>query len=193
MTYAELQAALHAYVHREDQPTTNNEANALALGAAAIVRVMTPREAWASVVLSAVDGVATLPADFIMADAVSVDGVGALEFNDPRDWSEKTSLGIAWDSYTIGGGVLYVPPRITSVRLAYYGRPAAISGGQSNWLSIGYPDVWLHAAVAEQFRFNQDPESAGMADAYWQGLAGSALAASRAGAQSGGAIRMKGR
>jgi hypothetical protein len=194
MTFAELQAALHAYVHREDQETTSNEVTALNLAAAAIVREFTPREAWSRVTLQATDDVATLPADFVSADVVSIESVGALQYLDPREWATVAGTKSAgWDAYTIGGASLYLPAGTSECTLAYYARPPAISGGSSNWLSEQYPDVWLHAALAEQWRYLQDEEASGWAAQYWRELAVQALRASRAGAQSGGLIRMRGR
>lgn len=192
MTYDELQAALHAYVHRDDLETTANEPTALALSLAAVSRAFKPMESDALLIDAPAGGLVAMPADFVEAQAVLDQSGAELEYLSVREFLSRQGAARA-GRFTIAGQAFRVADDVTDLQVAYFAAPPVIANAEENWLSLRYPDVWLHAAVAEQFRFTQDEEAARAADSYWQGLAAEAERLSRRGATSGGAIRMKGR
>jgi hypothetical protein len=192
MTYDDLRAALSAYMKRTDPETIANEPTALEMARLAVAQVFFPREAELTVpALAIVGGASPLPTDYGRALAVGDD----LEYMPPRVWQlfEGTDTDALAGSYTVLGGQLLVHPSITSLRFSYFGRPQAIIGAASNWLSTNFAPVWLHAARAEQYRFIEDMPSADQADAYWQGLARTFAGESETTRRAGGALKMKGR
>jgi hypothetical protein len=197
MSYDDLRLALHGYIHRDDQATTDNEVTALELARQAVGRRFFPREAL--VPLSGVvpvDGVFPLPADFAMLESVIGAKGQELEYRSLRDFQAEQLAPPAGPKnvYTMTGAALLLSAGAhDQVSGSYFAKPAAITGTGSNWLSANYADVWLHAAIAEQWRYLQDFDAADLTDSYWQRLAGQAQADSRAAMQSGGAIRIKGR
>lgn len=194
MNYGELKAALHGHIGREDSPTVANEDFALDMAAAAIVREMTPREADARAIIALVNGVGPLPAGFVTARSVWA-GTAALLAIDARESGPVFSGSQGQGAHTIIGSDLVTWPGYASVSMIYTKAPDSIIGqaAASNWLSQGYPDVWLWAAIEQQLRFGQDFEGAGQAGAVWTELARRATVASQAAALSGGGLRMRGR
>lgn len=194
MNYDQMRAALHGYIHRDDQATTDNETTALELSLQAVARRFFPRESWAALATATdVSGAAALPEDFGTMEAVIYQR--ELEYRSLREYQAEQAGPVAErprNTYTLTGASILAQPEV-NLTGSYFTKPESISGTQSNWLSLSYPDVWLHAAIAEQWRFLQDFEAAELTDGYWQRLAQKAMDDSRAAMQSGGAIRMKGR
>lgn len=193
MNASDIAAALHAYVHRTDSDTVSNEPNALALGWAAVARLFYPRESWVIAQVAIVDGRGALPADFGRAIAVSVAGKGQLRYVSPREFTDLYAGSALGGVFTIDGASYAVDPAVTSIATVYAAKLAQPSGADSNWLTLTYPDVWLHAAIAEQWRYVQDYEAAKASTEHWQGLAQSCMAQSERAAQSGGGLTIKGR
>jgi hypothetical protein len=195
MNYTELRAALHGYVHRDDQATTDNEPTALELARQAVGRRFFPREAYAALAgVVPASGVFLLPADFGTLEAVAGTNGAELEFRALRQFQAESLAGHSKNVYSLTGAELLLTPGAhASIAGSYFAKPQAITGTQTNWLSASYADVWLHAAIAEQWRYLQDFDAADLTDSYWQRLAGQAQADSRAAQQSGGALRIKGR
>ena len=193
MTYNELRAALSAYMKRTDPETIANEPTALELARAEVALRFFPVESEMVAMpdLPLVGGVATLPADYGRAIAVGDD----LAYVSPRQWKRlmvagQRSLG---GKYSVYGGQIHVHPYLTELSLVYNQAPLPITGTGDNWLSVIYPNIWLHAARAEQYRFIEDLESAMTADSYWRGLAMELQGESERTRQAGGPIRMKSR
>jgi hypothetical protein len=193
MTYDQIIAAVHDYVHRTDSETVANEARAVEFARLVLQRDFHPQEAWRFATLTLVDGRADLPADLAGLDAVTVEGFGELNFVGTREWATRVAERSTKGYHTVAGLELVCAGDVAAASVAYWARVEAISGTQTNYLSELYPDVWTWAGVAEQRRFVKDYEGAGAADATWQEIAGRAMAASRKGAASGGGIRIKGR
>ena len=193
MTGAEIAAALHAYVHRQDADTVTNEPLALSLSWAAVSRVFYPREAWRLAPVAVVGGKGPLPADFGRAISVSVAGQGQLRYVSVRDFTDLQADNTMAGAFTVDGASYNVAPAIESLATCYAAKLKQPTGSEANWLTINYPDVWLHAAIAEQWRHVQDYEAAQASSAHWQGLAQAAMAQSERAAQSGGGLAMKGR
>lgn len=200
MNFEQMRQALHGYVHRDDQATVDNEPTALALSEAAIARRFFPRESYAALALTLVDGAAPLPADFGTLEAI-VGGMGAeMEYRSLRQYQAEAAGPEhlrPGNTYTLTSSEVLAAQAHGTLLGSYFTRPAPgyteadLTG--ASWLSTFHPDVWLHAALAEQWRFLQDFEAAELTDAYWQRLADRAMADTRASMQSGGAVRMKGR
>jgi len=191
MNADELRAALSAYMKRTDPETIANEPTALELSRLLVGVTFFPHESETVVPsLAIVDGEAPLPDDFGRAVAVAKD----FAYTAPRVW--RSLQGNARElagRFTVYGGALHVHPALTEVSLVYNRQPEAIVGTASNWLSELYPQVWLHAARAEQYRFIEDTEGAMQADGYWRGLAQELAAVAEVTRQAGGLIRMKSR
>lgn len=197
MNYTELRTALNAYMHRSDAETVGNEPTALSLSLAYLARMFFPSECYTvTAVLVPVAGALALPSDYGRMDVVATAGrPGQLGYAAPREWAELVAAGglARLGLYTIAGAQLLVDPSVTGVVLNYYARAQPISGTAANFISTNYPDVWLEAAIAEQWRFLQDFDSAqGAADRCVR-LAGTAESQSIINNQAGGALRMKGR
>jgi hypothetical protein len=188
---SEIRAAVNAYVHRQDPQTTNNETTAIAFAQAEISRNFFPREAYEIATLPVVDGVADLPADFGAADAV-VTAAGDLGFKNPREFAQLLAAGTTQSFYTLTGSELRVDPALTSVILNYYARPATLSNdSDTSWLSVSYPDLLTWMAIAEQQRFVQDWDQAGVSEGHAYAVADRATAASKRIEAAGGRLMMR--
>jgi hypothetical protein len=191
MTYDELRAGLSAYMKRTDPETIANEPTALELARLTIARVFYPVESEEEADLTLIDGKALLPADFGRAVAVGDD----MGYVAPRAWRHMAAISPTrlGGKYSVYDGMLHTHGALLSVALVYNRQPVRIAAAATNWLAEFYPAIWMHAARAEQYRFIEDYEGAGSADAFWQGLAGQLGAQSEISRQSGGALRMKSR
>jgi len=193
MNLSQIRAALHGYVHRTDQGATDNEPLAIELARVVIARQFFPREASAIATVAISAGVGTLPPDYGSADAV-LTVAGALDYATPRDFAERQIDGTAGGYYTVTGSGLLVGESVHSVQLVYFAKPAElVSDGSSSWLSVGYPDVLLYQAIAEQQRYLQDWEQAATAENYAVTLMGDAMRADKSTTAAGGSLRIKGR
>jgi hypothetical protein len=193
MTADELQAALHAYMKRDDPETVANEPTALELARQAIAKALFPIEAETTVEppLVITSGRAALPADFGTAIAVGRD----LTYLAPRVWQRLVieAPGNLGGCYSIYGGMLRVHPSMTTVALVYSALPMPIVGTGENWLSQFYASVWLHAARAEQYRFIEDNESQATAESLWRDQAADFQAKNDRIRNAGGSLRMRSR
>jgi len=189
MTYDEIRAAVHAYMHRGDAETIDNEPTALDLARVKLGRDFFPESAavWVRD-LPIVAGVGQLPADFGQADTVR-SGTLDLLYETPRTWARLSGMRDTGGRFSITGDKLYVDGALAWVDLLYYLRPEPIGTGETSWLSEDYPDVWIWLSVAEQHRFVQDFESAQFAEQYAYQLAGDAVMRTRAN-RGGGSLRM---
>jgi hypothetical protein len=194
MNRAEIQAALHRYIHRTDAGTIDNELTALELARVAVARDFFPREASVLVELPVADGKAALPPDFGRPETVAVRGVGSLDYLTPRDYANRITEGTTAGVYTTGGLELRVDPGVSEVVVVYYATPGElVDDGSSSWLSVAYPDILLYRAIAEQQRFLQDWEQAITAENYAVQLIALAQQANKASETAGGGLKVKGR
>jgi hypothetical protein len=196
MTFNELQAALHGYMHRDDPETVANEPTALEIARLKLARTFFPAVASEIEPLAFTDNLngtasAPLPTDFGQADVLLVMGGGDLEYLTPREFARRWAQGRLAGVYTTEGVEVRAAASLvtTGALLTYYRQPFTISGTEENWCSHSYPDVWLWQALAEQHRFVQDAESADLAEAYSEELAASATVNTRAN-REGGVLRM---
>lgn len=190
MTYDEVRAAVHAYMHRNDSETVDNEPTALDLARVKLARDFFPESAAVLVQgLPIVAGVGQLPADFGQADTVRDPSGQDLDYETPRGWARMLGSNETAGRFTIIADKIYTDGALASVNLLYYLKPEPIGTGETSWLSADYPDVWIWAGVAEQHRFVQDFESAQIAEQYAYDLAGKAVFRTRAN-RGGGTLRM---
>lgn len=189
MNYDQIRAALSAYIHRTDAATISNEPTALELSLIAVGASFFVREALKAVDVSLVAGAAALPVGFGRAEVIGAD----LAYKSLREWAGDTAAQ-RQGCFTIQGSTLLVGGEPDGpLPIVYYELPVSISGAQANWLSTGYPSVWIHAARAEQYRFIEDISAANEADALWRGQADVFAGESRRVESRGGAIRMRSR
>jgi len=193
MTADELRAALNGYMKRDDPATVNNEPTALELARQEIAKSFFPMEAETVVnpPLVVVNGIAPLPADFGSAVAVGRD----MTYIPPRTWQRiileaPENLG---GCYSLFGKCLHVLPALNALAFVYNALPLPITGAQTNWLSVSYAGIWLHAARAEQYRFIEDNDSQATAETLWRGMVDDLTAKDARLRQSGGSLRMKSR
>jgi len=194
MNLGEIKAAVRDYVHRADQRTQANETRAVQLAQLAIARTFYPREAYIYLPsLAIAGGVGTLPADFSQADSIAASS-GQLEWISTREYDSRKVTGDFGPCYALSGTAILTDPAITSVSMGYYARPETlVDDADTSWLSVYYADVLLWMAVAEQQRFIEDFEAAGVSTMHAAQLAQMAADWSRRGEGSGGQLRMKGR
>jgi hypothetical protein len=203
MNYSQVQAAVQAYVHRDDPATVANIPNAVQFGQAWIEQFFEPQQANVIGTLVFVAGVAgpwaqaPLPADFGRFIAVSQPGAGALDYVTPRVFADAIAPGAPFIGgfYTIAGGLVLADGSLVGVSCTTVGiqqAAALVAGTDSNYLSASFADLLTWAAVAEQHRFLQDWDEGANAQAYAEALAKRYSAAHTAKQQSGGRLVIKG-
>jgi hypothetical protein len=199
MNLGQIRAAVNAYTHRTDAQTLANVDTAIAFAQAAAVRDFRPTEAQIMAPLTFVaDGLfakAPLPPLFLEADAVYMAGVGSLDFMAPRALFELVAAGgDASGVYTIASGAIMTEASAAGASAALLGweAPAVMTAdGETNWLASKWPEVLVWFAVAEQFRFGQDFESADQAEAHAHGLVALASNSADRARLSGGRVRLR--
>jgi hypothetical protein len=108
-----------------------------------------------------------LPSDIIAIRNIQLNTspVQALEFATPEHM-DLVNVGETGNPrlYSIVGDELqvYPVPSSASVEIAYYGTLDALSDTTTtNWVIIGYPDIYLYACLSEAFKYaNGDAEAA---------------------------------
>ena len=190
MNYDELRAALTAYMHRTDPETIDNEPIAIELARAKLNRWFFP-EASSTLLepIAMTAGQAPLPVDYGQADTVST-AEGDLFYVAPREYARLVARGDTGARFTVTGTTLHVDVAVATVSFLYYRQAEELlAGTDSNWLSEGFPDVWLWQSIAEQHRYVQDFESAMAAEKYARSLGDGALIDTRAN-RGGGSLKM---
>lgn len=169
MNYSELQTALNSWAIRSESAADLQTLIELAEGK--FKRNIRHREMEAEADITADAQSESLPAGFIAVRHIYIDGSPkkALTYTPKGNlfgiWAGSTSGKP--DVYSISGGnILFGPSPDASytVKLGYYEWDALSDSNTSNWLLASYPDVYLQAALAEMYRFVQDPEKAAYYD-----------------------------
>ena len=116
-----------------------------------------------------------LPADFLQAERVLVDGV---KMRILGDTPFANTFGAVYPSvdqplfYSIEGGNVVVgakPSATASVILTYFARVPALTGAApSNWLLTWHPDVYLYGALVYGCSYTQDFELAPTFQQYYK-------------------------
>jgi hypothetical protein len=201
VNYSEVQAAVLNYVHRDDPGTVGNIPTAIAFGQSWIAQNFAPQDANVIGSLVFVAGSAgpwaqaPLPALFGRFVTISQPSLGALNYVDPRTFVDLVAGGAFSGVYTIAGGLVLAHGSVVGVTCLanWVQQPDAFTGDTStNYLSTGFADLLVWAAVAEQHRFIQDWEEGANAQGYAQALMQNYNAAHIAKQQSGGKLVMKG-
>lgn len=193
MTADQIQAALRAYTKRNDAETMANEPTALALSYQRVMRDFRAEEGLTLATVALVDGEGLLPADFGSVETINAAGVGELDYSTPREFANQRAVGTVANRYTVIYDRLLADGKYTALDVLHYSQPAQPTGSGSSWLSTHYPDVWLHAALSEQWRFVQDYAAASESQAYWQRLKADAEMASARRMAAGGRLTIRGR
>ena len=160
-TFAELKTSLINRAERDDL-----EENAILEEVIAEVERRFQRDLWSperetTDTLSATDGTAALPADFMGVRSVYVDGDTPLERVTPSRLREMfpTNVTGAPGYFAIEGESLILGPAWSGdVELAYVQKLVPLSDEQpTNWLLTDHPDLYIHACLAEIWDFYRDP------------------------------------
>lgn len=200
MNYGEVQSAVQSYVRRDDPLTLGNVANAIAFGQNWIAQNFSPVEGNKLGLLpfvTATEGpwaAAPLPARFGRFVAISQQGLGALTYMDPRTFADVVASGPFSGLYTIANGEVLASGSLAGLSLVtnYIEQPGPLANsGDTNYLTLAYPDLLVWAAVAEQQRFLQDAPEADTAQANAERLLAWYTKATQAKQQSGGRLTIR--
>jgi hypothetical protein len=196
-TYAELQAAVAAWLHRSDLAATIPDLIALAEARHARDLRLQPMLTTGPIATSAGNANAALPADWLEfvsltlpALSLQIDPMGANGFAQ----TYAATYNAAPRHYVVRGANLVLgptPDAIYSLTATYYARPAALSVASTNWLLTAHPGLYLWGALAEAEPFvSNDPRMA-----LWEGKYAAELeAARRADSRAtGGSLRIRAR
>ncbi|MDT4865439.1 hypothetical protein FQZ97_1002400 [compost metagenome] len=111
----------------------------------------------AEVTLESVGNVVSLPADFLEARRVLIDGTLAKPISVYGSQLRAGEVGY----FQSGNGYSIAPPQIEprTVTLTYYKRlPALSDAAPTNWLITKFPNVYLAATLVRAYRWLKNPE-----------------------------------
>lgn len=164
VTYANLQDSIASYMARDDLITFIPDF--ITLFEAAACRKLKVRSQEDTITLTPVDGVATLPADYLGYRRVTWTGSPAheLTYVAPPVWStwySDSSAGVP-SIFTIEGDNLRVKPlNDTGLTFDYFQRtPAAATA--LTWLYVNHPDAYLFGSLCEANAFIKKPDLAAL-------------------------------
>lgn len=151
--YSDLQETVADYIFRSDAPVKSFIARAEGDVQPFLKHYLMETE----VTLSSVDNVVALPADFLEARRVLIDGVLAKPISAYGAQLREGEIGY----FQSGSGYSIAPaqeaPR--TVTLTYYKRLPALSDAQpTNWLITKFPNVYLAATLVRAYRWLKNPE-----------------------------------
>jgi hypothetical protein len=164
-TYGELKSAIASWLARDDLSAAIPDF--VALFEAAANRRLRVRQMEISATLAPADGVAALPADYLMWRRVTWTGSRRREL----DYVHPSYLQAAFDAaagtprvFTIEGATLKIRPTDgTALELDYFQKLPALSDAQpTNWLLAAHPDLYLFGALVEAEAFNKDADKAAL-------------------------------
>jgi hypothetical protein len=161
-TYAELQAAVAAWLARDDLAA--NIPDFIMLFEACANRRLRVRQMETTTLLTPSSGAATLPGDYLMWRRATWTGQPRveLEFVHPsilQAYYPTVPAGVP-KLFTIEGAVLKLRPTdATPIEFDYLQKiPALSAGNPANWLLAAHPDLYLFGALVEAQAFNVDGE-----------------------------------
>lgn len=141
--------------------------------------------------LTFTDGVADLPADFLVM--MSVYGQGGYQMRSGMR-ADQRRPGVSHSTYSIGDGKIYIRGYSGDRDVQYYAKLPTISGALSttNWLLTEFPDTYLYGVGLQAAKFLKDVDLAQATDQ----LFGYALQAVKSQDErerwSGGIVRVQG-
>jgi len=159
-TYAELQASVADWLHRDDLTSRIPDFIALAEADMQVRAKLSQWEATATVVMTS--GTGPLPADFSQAISVVFNGV-QLDYLPQRQFLASSADGESGDPefFTIqGSNILLVPSWSGDLTLTYTARFTPLSDtATSNSLLTLFPDAYLNGSLMHAANWTQDTES----------------------------------
>lgn len=152
-TYAELIAAIKDYTLRQDAPfdtfvrLAESDFGSLIKHYRAVKTVTTP----------IVDGVVALPADFLEARTIKIDGQVAKPLGNAGGSLEASEIGYRH----IGGEFRVVADiPVEDAEITYWSRvPSLTATAPTNWLLTYFPAVYLHSVLARFYRWVKDDQA----------------------------------
>lgn len=163
-TYANLTTALTTNWPARGDLTSTNSDEFIALAEAMFNMRLRCRQMEAVSSLTPTTNVYTLPTDYIEAKRVvevaSIRRRLVYMTEDAVDAMYPDRASGLSSHYTIIGSSLYTYPLSSNnVELLYYQRIPALSGSNTtNWLLTAYPNLYLHACLAQMGEYIQDME-----------------------------------
>lgn len=157
ITWAGLQTSLANWLNRDDLSTTEIP-EAIALAERRFQRKIFTPDREAALSLTATSGTVALPADFWgihsgpYVDASSDVVLEKKTVNELRTLYPDSTTGTPLVYAIDGTNMLLgpIPSSSTAIKGTYYAVIPVLSGSQTtNWLLTAYPDVYMHAALAE--------------------------------------------
>lgn len=176
-TFTDLQAEIAGWLNRADLAA--NIPSFIRLAEAHFDTVLRIRDQVESVVVSAVDGTAPLPAD--LAELITLFDIARgekLDYLPPAEALAAEQMGSpqkATRFYSLVGSSIRLVPRLqgtADLSLAYYARVPKLGAGQpTNWLLERAPHLYLYGALVHSAPFlKDDARVAVWADFYQRGL-----------------------
>ena len=168
-TYAQVQASILDWAEGEDLSAVVTDL--IALAEARLNRDLIATERFARTTYTAVAAASqelALPSDCWEIEHFRINAIGQfpLEPLAHRQFWDRAAAyqsGVP-DSYTVYGASLFLAPLLASATdfsLDYVQTiPALADNPSGNWLSVDYPDVYLHATLAEAALYVQDDAAA---------------------------------
>lgn len=180
-TFTELQTAIGDYLARAD--LTAKIPDFITLAEAHFNREIRTREMTGAVGLTLVNGVATLPTDFL--EWVNVQWIGVrsrdLRYAEPDSeaWRFRYRPNGDPSMFGIFGSVVSIRPILAgNIVLTYYQQLSTITINNGNWLLTKYPDLYVYRTLAEAYLYQKDSKKAAefiaLADAETQKANGAA-------------------
>jgi hypothetical protein len=156
-TYAELEAAVASWLHRDD--LTLVIPDFIRLAEVRLNRVLRTRPMlteFASVAL--VDGAATLPDGFLAFKELRCDTSPSYTLaSRPLEWiRNQPATSAAPLYYALTGDEVICWPQSGSIVGTYYAEIPDLATNSTNWLLTNHPDLYLFAALTESALFTQD-------------------------------------
>lgn len=151
--YSDLQETVADYIFRSDAPVKAFIARAENDVQPFLKHYLTEDE----VTLESVGNVVTLPADFLEARRVLIDGMLAKRISVYGSQLRAGEIGYLQS----GNGYSIAPPQDEprAVTLTYYKRLTPLSDAEpTNWLITKFPNVYLAATLVRAYRWLKNPE-----------------------------------
>lgn len=199
-TYTDLQAAVIAWLHRDDLAAVVPDF--IALAESRMNRALRVRQQVTTTTLSTVAGTATvaLPASWLEFESLrlvtpnwQVEHLPRGQFVDAHPTSDTG----APTHYVIDGSNIVLGPKpdaVYSIEAVYFAAVPALSGGNpTNWLLTAWPNLYLFAALSESAPFIGQDERVQVWEAKYAVELQAAITADARARSSGSALRIRAR
>lgn len=198
-TYADLQQAIGAWLHRDDLAARIPDF--IALAEARIARDVRMQRQIKTQTLSTQAGVPTvaLPADWLEGVRLTTDSPHRVLEHVPggvlaQAYPAAYSGPMRW--FVVEGDTLTIwptPADVLQIECVYYARIPALDATPTNWLLQQHPGLYLFGALAEAAPFLQDDTRAPLWEGKYSADVAQATAADARAVSSGSQLRMRAR